>query len=121
MEATSPKNALGVLNGLERQLGDAAGSERDSEESEARRPVAQWTVAEVCSWLSGRPLGAQGRPLLEVARGHAISGKALLRLTEETLERMGVGPGGLRRELLHEVLHLRIQQEMEDLLDIAEE
>uniref|UniRef100_A0A670HMQ7 SAM domain-containing protein n=1 Tax=Podarcis muralis TaxID=64176 RepID=A0A670HMQ7_PODMU len=84
-----------ALQGLEEDL---------EEEDQVRRPVAQWTVSEVCSWLR---------------RGHAISGKALLRLTDETLERMGVAPWSLRQELLREVLHLRIQQEMKDLLDIT--
>ncbi|KAJ7341400.1 hypothetical protein JRQ81_005454 [Phrynocephalus forsythii] len=42
-------------------------------------------------------------------------------MTEETLERMGVMPSRLRRELLQEVLYLRLQQEMEELLDITDE
>ncbi|XP_061482503.1 sterile alpha motif domain-containing protein 12-like [Rhineura floridana] len=112
------ENGLGALNGVEDQLRIPAGSETGSEEGEAKRPVALWTVAEVCSWLSS---GAWGRPLLQAANSHAISGKVLLRLTDETLERMGVAPWSLRQELLHQVLRLRIQQEMEDLLDITDE
>ncbi|XP_060115955.1 sterile alpha motif domain-containing protein 12-like [Heteronotia binoei] len=92
-----------------------------SEDEETKRSVAHWTVSEVCAWLDSRPLGAQGGPLLEAASNHAISGKALLRLTEETMERMGIVPQSLRQQLLHEVLCLRIQQEMEDLLDITDE
>ncbi|XP_028581126.2 sterile alpha motif domain-containing protein 12-like [Podarcis muralis] len=122
---TSPGSGLaGVLNGLADQLGEPttadAGLEEDlEEEDQVRRPVAQWTVSEVCSWLRRGSLGAQEKPLLEAAHSHAISGKALLRLTDETLERMGVAPWSLRQELLREVLHLRIQQEMKDLLDIT--
>lgn len=82
--------------------------------------MTQWTVPEVCAWLSNRHLGAQEGCLLEAANSHAISGKVLLRLTDETLKRMGITPGRLRQELLHEVLCLRIQQEMKDLLDITE-
>lgn len=77
-------------------------------------------MPEVCAWLSNRPLGAEGGPLLEAANSHAISGKVLLRLTDETLERMGIASRSLRQALLHEVLCLRIQQEMEDLLDITD-
>ncbi|XP_060129196.1 sterile alpha motif domain-containing protein 12-like [Zootoca vivipara] len=122
---TSPRSGLaGVLNGQAAQWGEPTtadtGLEEDLEEVvEVRRPVAQWTVSEVCSWLSRGSLGAQGKPLLEAAHSHAISGKALLRLTNETLERMGVAPWSLRQELLRQVLHLRIQQEMKDLLDIT--
>uniref|UniRef100_A0A674IV31 SAM domain-containing protein n=1 Tax=Terrapene triunguis TaxID=2587831 RepID=A0A674IV31_9SAUR len=84
-----------------------------------RKPVAQWMVPEVCAWLSSRALGAQG-PLVQAARSHAISGRALLRLTEGTLQRMGVAPGSQRRQLLQEVLQLRVQQEVQELLDIAD-
>lgn len=91
-----------------------------SEDDETKRSVAQWTVSEVCAWLDSRPLGAPGGPLLEAASIHAISGKALLRLTEETMERMGIVPQSLRQQLLREVLCLRIQQEMEGLLGITD-
>ncbi|XP_048372357.1 sterile alpha motif domain-containing protein 12-like isoform X1 [Sphaerodactylus townsendi] len=91
-----------------------------SEDDETRRFVGQWTVSEVCAWLDSRPLGVHGGPLLETASNHAISGKALLRLTEETMERMGIVPQSLRKVLMHEILCLRIQQEMEDLLDITD-
>lgn len=91
-----------------------------SDKEKTRRSVTQWTVPEVCAWLSNRPLGAQEGHLLEAANNHAISGKVLLRLTDEILERMGIAPRSLRQELLHEVLCLRIQQEMEDLLDITD-
>ncbi|XP_033001430.1 sterile alpha motif domain-containing protein 12-like [Lacerta agilis] len=124
METSRGSGLVGVLNGLAAQLGEPptvdTGLEEDLEEDgRERRPVAQWTVSEVCSWLSRGSLGALGKPLLEAAHSHAISGKALLRLTDETLERMGVAPWSLRQELLRQVLHLRIQQEMKDLLDIT--
>ncbi|KAL8184949.1 UNVERIFIED_CONTAM: hypothetical protein K2H54_033251 [Gekko kuhli] len=92
-----------------------------SEDDGTKRSVAQWTVSEVCAWLDSRPLGAHGGPLLEAASNHAISGKALLRLTEEKMERMGIVPQSLRQLLLREVLCLHIQQEMEDLLDVTDE
>ncbi|XP_015270658.1 PREDICTED: sterile alpha motif domain-containing protein 12-like [Gekko japonicus] len=91
-----------------------------SEDDETKWSVAQWTVLEVCAWLDSRALGAHGAPLLEAASNHAISGKALLRLTEEKMKRMGIVPQSLRQLLLREVLCLRIQQEMEDLLVITD-
>lgn len=104
-------------NALNSTLGSAL---QGSEEGEAKRSVGRWSAAEVCAWLDSRPLGAQRSLLQQAAYSHAISGKALLRLTDESLERMGVASGSLRQELLHEVLCLRLQQEMEDLLDITD-
>ncbi|XP_023965348.2 sterile alpha motif domain-containing protein 12-like [Chrysemys picta bellii] len=113
-------------NGTEAQPVGSPFTETDSEGplghglAGGRKPVAQWTVSEVCAWLSSRALGARG-PLVQAARSHAISGRALLRLTEGTLQRMGVAPGSQRRQLLQEVLQLRVQQEVQELLDIADE
>ncbi|XP_032070734.1 sterile alpha motif domain-containing protein 12-like isoform X2 [Thamnophis elegans] len=118
---SNAKRGLGNLNGMEESQAEPAGLKKGSKEEEARRPVVQWTAAEVCAWLRGKTLGTAGSPLLEAANSHAISGKALLRLSEETLERMGIAPKSLREELLQEILLLRIQQEMEDLLDISDE
>ncbi|KAJ6661195.1 hypothetical protein lerEdw1_015332 [Lerista edwardsae] len=115
---SSPENGV-IQNCMENQLHVPSAAAMVSDTGKTRRSVTQWTVPEVCAWLSNRPLGAQGGRLLETANSHAISGKVLLRLTDETLERMGIAPGSLRQELLHEVLCLRIQQEMEDLLDIT--
>ncbi|XP_043368155.1 sterile alpha motif domain-containing protein 12-like [Dermochelys coriacea] len=115
-------------NGTEAQPVGSPFTETDSEGARAplghglargRKPVAQWTVPEVCAWLSSRALGAQG-PLVQAARSHAISGRALLRLTEGTLQRMGVVPGCQCRQVLQEVLQLRIQQEVQELLDFAD-
>uniref|UniRef100_A0A8C3HB03 SAM domain-containing protein n=1 Tax=Chrysemys picta bellii TaxID=8478 RepID=A0A8C3HB03_CHRPI len=113
---------LGWGEGLRTQRGPAARPQQGPLGhglAGGRKPVAQWTVSEVCAWLSSRALGAQG-PLVQAARSHAISGRALLRLTEGTLQRMGVAPGSQRRQLLQEVLHLRLQQEVQELLDIAD-
>ncbi|KFO78283.1 Protein aveugle, partial [Cuculus canorus] len=76
----------------------------------------QWTVAEVGTWLAARS-GAE--ELADLAWEHAVSGRALLRLTEGSLRRMGVTPRSRRRELLRELLQLRLQQELEELLSIA--
>ncbi|KAM6404758.1 sterile alpha motif domain-containing protein 10-like [Pluvialis apricaria] len=83
-----------------------------------QRPAGQWTVAEVGAWLAARSGAGE---LAELAHQHAVSGRALLRLTEGTLRRMGVSPRSRRRELLRELLRLRLQQELEELLSIAGE
>ncbi|OXB60642.1 hypothetical protein ASZ78_001431 [Callipepla squamata] len=78
-------------------------------------PPTQWTVQEVCAWL-----GARHGDLALLAAEHAVTGRALLRLTEGTLQRMGVAPCSRRWELLQELLGLRLQQELEELLSIVE-
>ncbi|XP_069662633.1 sterile alpha motif domain-containing protein 12-like [Haliaeetus albicilla] len=83
-----------------------------------QRPAGQWTVAEVGAWLAAR---SGTRELAELAQEHAVSGRVLLRLTEGTLRRMGVAPWSRRRELLRELLRLRLQQELEELLSIVGE
>lgn len=81
-----------------------------------QRPAGQWTVAEVGAWLAARSGAGE---LAELACHHAVPGRALLRLTEGSLQRMGVTPRSRRRELLRELLRLRLQQELEELLSIA--
>ncbi|XP_069706834.1 protein aveugle-like [Phaenicophaeus curvirostris] len=83
-----------------------------------QRPAGQWTVAEVGAWLAARS-GAE--ELADLAWEHAVSGRVLLRLTEGSLRRMGVTPRSRRRELLRELLQLRLQQELEELLSIVGE
>lgn len=110
--------------GLERQAGDEGTSQlapllpaQVSEEAWwEQRPAGQWTVAEVGAWLAAR---SGTRELAELAQEHAVSGRVLLRLTEGTLRRMGVAPRSRRRELLRELLRLRLQQELEELLSIV--
>ncbi|NXK18589.1 AVE protein, partial [Arenaria interpres] len=77
---------------------------------------SQWTVAEAGAWLAARSGAGE---LVELAHRHAVSGRVLLRLTEGTLRRMGVSPRSRRRELLRELLRLRLQQQLQELLSIV--
>lgn len=80
-----------------------------------QRPAGRWSQTEVGSWLE-----AHGAGLAGLAREHALTGRALLRLTEEgSLRRLGVTPRSRRRELQRELLRLRLQQEMQELRSIA--
>ncbi|KAM6366302.1 protein aveugle-like [Alca torda] len=81
-------------------------------------PTAEWTVSEVGAWLAARSGAGE---LTELAHQHAVSGRVLLRLTEGTLRRMGVSPRSRRRELLRELLRLRLRQELQELLSIVGE
>ncbi|NWR94908.1 AVE protein, partial [Furnarius figulus] len=83
---------------------------------ETECPAGQWSVPEVCSWLGAHGGLAQ---LAQLAQAHALTGRALLRLTEGSLRRLGVTPRGRRREMLRELLRLRLQQEILELWSIA--
>ncbi|KAM4772674.1 sterile alpha motif domain-containing protein 12-like isoform 1-T2 [Rhinophrynus dorsalis] len=83
------------------------------------KPVSEWTVQDVCSWLQFGPL-QDGAGLVQAACTHSISGRALLRLTDSLLQRMGVHQESLRRVILLEVLELRLQQELHELLHITD-
>eukprot|EP00075_Anas_platyrhynchos_P003003 XP_005026490.2 protein aveugle isoform X3 [Anas platyrhynchos] len=103
-------------DGAEVQDGAEALSEGCSLAEVSEGPPAQWSVPEVCAWLDAR---CGDGDLVQLAAEHGVSGRALLRMTEGTLRRMGVAPRSRRRELLRELLGLRLQQELEELLSIA--
>lgn len=68
------------------------------------------------AWLAAR---SGTEELVGLVQEHEVSGRVLLRLTDGTLRRMGVAPRSRRRELLRELLRLRLQQELEELLSIV--
>ncbi|XP_073529720.1 sterile alpha motif domain-containing protein 12-like isoform X3 [Phyllobates terribilis] len=92
---------------------------QESEDEEIwEKPVSDWSVQDVCSWLQYGPLqNAAG--LVQAAYSHHISGRALLRLTDNLLQRMGIQEN-LRQSILVEVLELKLQQEIQQLLMITE-
>ncbi|XP_063278683.1 protein aveugle-like [Prinia subflava] len=100
---------------LPAQDGAEAPLEGSPEAEGPEGPAGRWSGAQVGSWLAAHGGAA------ELAREHALTGRALLRLTEGSLRRMGVTPRSRRRELLRELLRLRLQQEMQELRSIAGE
>ncbi|KAM9616674.1 sterile alpha motif domain-containing protein 12-like isoform 2-T2 [Morphnus guianensis] len=118
LPCTLPHMDTRVQDGAEALLEGCPTAEVSEGARWEQRPAGQWTVAEVGAWLAAR----SGTPeLAELAQEHAVSGRVLLRLTEGTLRRMGVAPRSRRRELLRELLRLRLQQELEELLSIVGE
>ncbi|KAM9316315.1 sterile alpha motif domain-containing protein 12-like [Gastrophryne carolinensis] len=95
------------------------GSQISDDEDIWEKPVSDWTVQDVCNWLQYGPL-QNNAGLVQTAYTHDISGRALLRLTDELLQRMGIHQGSVRRAILVEVLELRLQQELQQLLYITE-
>lgn len=97
-----------------------SGSEGSDDEIIWEKPVSDWTVQDVCSWLQYGPL-QNSAGLVQSAYTHNISGRALLRLSDDLLQRMGIHQESLRRIILVEVLELKLQQELQQLLLITEE
>ncbi|XP_072913215.1 sterile alpha motif domain-containing protein 12-like [Hemitrygon akajei] len=84
------------------------------------KPVSLWTVDDVCEWIESRFPG-HSSGFVEVIYGHAVSGRALLRMTEGKLEQMGIDEENHRHSLLQEILQLRIQDDVESLTSIFED
>ncbi|KAI1897523.1 hypothetical protein AGOR_G00084150 [Albula goreensis] len=78
--------------------------------------VSYWTVEEVYDWVTAQYPSRQAA-FLQAVDNHAISGRALLRMTELQLDRIGVQPEQ-QQEILQDVLLLRVQEELENLNDI---
>lgn len=67
------------------------------------QPGGQWTVKEVCQWLEQLKMGEYTQHF----KKHKIDGIALLNLTSENLQELGVGTLGHRNRLLTEIGALR--------------
>ncbi|XP_055078997.1 sterile alpha motif domain-containing protein 10a [Periophthalmus magnuspinnatus] len=78
------------------------------------RPVVLWTQQDVCKWLK-KHCPHNYLTYVEAFSQHAITGRALLRLNGEKLQRMGLVQETLRQELLQQVLQLQVQEEGRNL------
>uniref|UniRef100_UPI0037E8063A sterile alpha motif domain-containing protein 10a isoform X1 n=1 Tax=Semicossyphus pulcher TaxID=241346 RepID=UPI0037E8063A len=78
------------------------------------RPVVLWSQQDVCKWLK-KHCPHNYLTYVEAFSHHAITGRALLRLNGEKLERMGLVQETLRQELLQQVLQLQVQEEGRNL------
>uniref|UniRef100_A0A8C7PWC4 Sterile alpha motif domain containing 10a n=1 Tax=Oncorhynchus mykiss TaxID=8022 RepID=A0A8C7PWC4_ONCMY len=78
------------------------------------QPVVLWTQQDVCRWLK-KHCPHNYLTYVEAFSHHAITGRALLRLNGEKLERMGLVQETLRQELLQQVLQLHMQEEGRNL------
>lgn len=78
------------------------------------KPVALWTQQDVCKWLK-KHCPNQYQIYSESFRQHDITGRALLRLTDKKLERMGITQENLRQHILQQVLQLKVREEVRNL------
>ncbi|XP_074842839.1 sterile alpha motif domain-containing protein 12 isoform X1 [Carettochelys insculpta] len=78
------------------------------------KPVALWTQQDVCKWLK-KHCPNQYQIYSESFKQHDITGRALLRLTDKKLERMGIVQESLRQHILQQVLQLKVREEVRNL------
>ncbi|MGH0136143.1 UNVERIFIED_CONTAM: hypothetical protein FKN15_009783, partial [Acipenser sinensis] len=78
------------------------------------KPVVLWTQQDVCKWLK-KHCPHNYLTYVEAFSHHAITGRALLRLNGEKLERMGIVQETLRQEVLQQVLQLQVREEVRNL------
>ncbi|XP_075438512.1 sterile alpha motif domain-containing protein 12 [Ascaphus truei] len=78
------------------------------------KPVALWTQHDVCKWLK-KHCPNQYHLYKETFIEHDITGRALLRLTDKKLERMGIGQESQRQHVLQQVLQLKVREEVRNL------
>nr|XP_029479154.1 sterile alpha motif domain-containing protein 10-like [Oncorhynchus nerka] len=82
--------------------------------SSLSKPVVLWTQQDVCKWLK-KHCPHNYLTYVEAFSHHAITGRALLRLNGEKLERMGIFQETLRQEVLQQVLQLQVREEVRNL------
>ncbi|KAJ8408113.1 hypothetical protein AAFF_G00263410 [Aldrovandia affinis] len=82
--------------------------------SSLSKPVVLWTQQDVCKWLK-KHCPHNYLTYVEAFSHHAITGRALLRLNGEKLERMGIMQESLRQEVLQQVLQLQVREEVRNL------
>ncbi|KAK6490866.1 sterile alpha motif domain-containing protein 12-like isoform X1 [Huso huso] len=78
------------------------------------KPVALWTQQDVCKWLK-KHCPNQYQIYSESFKQHDITGRALMRLTDKKLERMGIAQESQRQHILQQVLQLRVREEVRNL------
>ncbi|XP_023375662.1 sterile alpha motif domain-containing protein 10 isoform X3 [Pteropus vampyrus] len=74
------------------------------------RPVVLWSQQDVCKWLK-KHCPHNYLVYVEAFSQHAITGRALLRLNAEKLQRMGLAQEAQRQEVLQQVLRLQLPSE----------
>ncbi|XP_028316374.1 sterile alpha motif domain-containing protein 12 [Gouania willdenowi] len=78
------------------------------------KPVALWTQQDVCKWLK-KHCPKQHQIYSDSFKQHDITGRALMRLTDRKLERMGIIQDVQRQHILQQVLQLRVREEVRTL------
>ncbi|XP_065843095.1 FERM and PDZ domain-containing protein 3-like [Oscarella lobularis] len=92
--------------------------EEKTEKPPPPQSVYEWREADVIGWLE-----RLGSPFSDVCslhiQNHAITGRVLVRMTDEKLKRIGIEDTVLRKRLLHRINLIRFHQEELELRKLA--
>ena len=81
------------------------------------KPVFFWSNAEVMKWLKRHCelyYGLYGNVFLE----NEITGRSLVRITDSTLERMGITDAGHRDDIQRSILKLKLKTDIIEIKDL---
>uniref|UniRef100_A0A182W284 SAM domain-containing protein n=1 Tax=Anopheles minimus TaxID=112268 RepID=A0A182W284_9DIPT len=82
------------------------------------KPVYMWTVADTLKWLR-RHCNERCAQYQELFQRHEITGRALLRITDElTLHRMGIHDEKDRDDILREIIKQRLKTDIMEIRDM---
>ncbi|TNM94717.1 hypothetical protein fugu_017476 [Takifugu bimaculatus] len=84
---------------------------------DSSKRVSMWSVQDVLEWLQDQH-PSHVSTLQRAFIKHAISGRALLRLRDHHLERLGLDAEEHLQEILQDLLLLRVQEEINELKDL---
>ncbi|GBP27649.1 Protein aveugle [Eumeta japonica] len=93
-------------------------SNKTKTEATRPKPVSKWTEADVQKWLR-RHCSDYYQLYWERFHEHAITGRALVRLNDNTLIRMGVTNREHREAIWREILKLRLKTDILEIIDLG--
>ena len=88
-----------------------------SEQTRRPKSIFFWNNADVMKWLNrhcGEYYGLYGQFFFE----HEITGRSLIRLTDVTLERMGISEAKHRDEICRIILKLKLKSDILEMKDL---
>lgn len=83
----------------------------ETKATKKRKPLHLWTVDEVCDWLQYLALNLTEQYETHIRR-HAITGRVLGRLNDESLTLMGINHMSDRKKVLQNILLLKMKQDL---------
>ncbi|XP_065074445.1 protein aveugle [Ochlerotatus camptorhynchus] len=81
------------------------------------KPVYLWTVADTIKWLR-RHCSEQCGKYSDLFQKHEITGRALLRITDNSLYRMGIVDDKDREDILREMIKQRLKTDIMEIRDM---
>ncbi|EAT34009.1 AAEL013728-PA [Aedes aegypti] len=81
------------------------------------KAVCLWTVADSLKWLR-RHCSEQFAKYSELFIKHEITGRALLRITDNSLYRMGIDDEKHREDILREIIKQRLKTDIMEIRDM---